>query len=253
VANKALIPCLKVLFQEFDKIAPKRSHASDGDIGDLAHSQTVSDHNLDESGKVPIHDADNIEEIHAIDVDSNLNHPDLDMEKVVQYLISECRKIGGRDNGRLRYIIYNRRIWEAPHWIEKPYHGSSPHTEHGHFSAEYDSSFESDTSSWGLVERFGGNDEMTQDEFNDLLRNALAMVKVTDFADPNKPQRELTLRQFIGYADGRKDVARVEKKVDELNEKLTNLLEALLANVGESIEIQRAHIAGVIEGSKQHE
>src|SRR4051812_16060348 len=148
MASWVLIPCLKSLFTEFDRIAPSRDKASDGSIGDTAHSQTSSDHNPDETGTVPIHDADKVNEVHAIDVDNNLNESDLSMEKVVQFILSRCRT--GRES-RLRYIIYNRRIWSASSdWVQKTYTGPSAHTEHAHFSASYTTSLEASTASWHL-------------------------------------------------------------------------------------------------------
>jgi hypothetical protein len=148
MADWVLIPCLKVLFAEFDRIAPSRDHASDGSIGDLAHQNEVSDHNRDEEGSVPIHDADHINEVHAIDVDNNLRESDLTMEKVVQFLLARCRS--GAEK-RLRYMIYNRRIWSASSgWVQKTYTGASPHTEHGHFSASYETLLEASTASWRL-------------------------------------------------------------------------------------------------------
>jgi len=148
MTNWILIPCLRALFTEFDRIAPSRDHASDGDIGDAAHRQEVSDHNPDETGKVPIHDADHINEVHAIDVDNTLNESDLTMEKVVQFLLGRCRS--GAEK-RLRYIIYNRRIWSASSgWVQKTYTGASPHTEHAHFSASYETNLEASTASWHL-------------------------------------------------------------------------------------------------------
>jgi hypothetical protein len=148
MADWILIPCLKVLFAEFDKIAPSRDHASDGSIGDTVHQDEVSDHNADEVGKVPIHDADHINEVHAIDVDDTLNESDLTMEKVVQFLLARCRS--GAEK-RLRYVIYNRRIWSASSgWVQKTYTGASPHTEHAHFSASYTTSLEASTASWHL-------------------------------------------------------------------------------------------------------
>ncbi|MFI5891755.1 hypothetical protein ACIA5D_16745 [Actinoplanes sp. NPDC051513] len=148
MADWVLIPCLKALFAEFDRIAPSRDHASDGSIGDSAHQSTVSDHNPDETGAVPIHDADHVNEVHAIDVDNNLRESDLTMEKVVQFLLGRCRS--GAEK-RLRYIIYNRRIWSASSdWVQKTYTGASPHTEHAHFSASYTSSLEASTASWHL-------------------------------------------------------------------------------------------------------
>jgi len=148
LASWILIPCLDTLFDEFDLIAPARDKASDGRVGDLAHQQEVSDHNPDETGSVPIHDADKVNEVHAIDVDNNLNESDLTMEKVVQFLLGRCRS--GAEK-RLRYIIYNRRIWSASSgWVQKPYTGASAHTEHAHFSGSYDSSLEASTASWHL-------------------------------------------------------------------------------------------------------
>ncbi|GAA0579603.1 hypothetical protein GCM10010172_75680 [Paractinoplanes ferrugineus] len=148
MASWVLIPCLKSLFAEFDRVAPSRDKASDGSVGDTAHSRTSSDHNPDETGNVPIHDADKVNEVHAIDVDSNLDESDLTMEKVVQFLLGRCRS--GAEK-RLRYIIYNRRIWSASSgWVQKAYTGASPHTEHAHFSASYTSSLEASTASWHL-------------------------------------------------------------------------------------------------------
>lgn len=146
--NKMLIPCLVRLFDEFDLIAPVRDYASDGDIGNAAHMKEVSDHNPDETGKVPIHDADHINEIHAIDVTNKLNESDLTMEKCVQFLLGRCRS--GAEK-RLRYIIYNRRIWSASSgWVQKTYTGASPHTEHAHFSASYETKLEASVASWHL-------------------------------------------------------------------------------------------------------
>jgi hypothetical protein len=148
VTNWVLIDCLKALFAEFNRIAPGRDKASDGSIGDTAHQHEVSDHNPDETGSVPIHDADHVNEVHAIDVDNNLNESDLTMEKVVQFLLGRCRS--GAEK-RLRYIIYNRRIWSASSgWVQKAYTGASAHTEHAHFSASYDSKLEASTASWHL-------------------------------------------------------------------------------------------------------
>ena len=150
-----LIPCLKALFAEFDRIAPNRSRVSDGSIGDSEHSTHLSDHNPDETGKVPIHDADHINEVHAIDVTTELNESDLTMEKCVQHILSYCRRNSSDplNEDRLRYIIYNRRIWKAPNWVEEVYTGTSdPHTGHAHFSAEYITSLESKTTTWHLEE-----------------------------------------------------------------------------------------------------
>lgn len=160
MASWVLIPALKTLFAEFDRIAPKRDKASDGSIGDTAHSQTKSDHNPDSRGLV-----------HAIDVDNNLNESDLTMEKVVQFLLARCRS--GAEK-RLRYIIYNRRIWSASSdWVQKTYTGASPHTEHAHFSASYTTSLEASTASWHLedipVAMTAADKTWVQNQNKDLL------------------------------------------------------------------------------------
>lgn len=148
MADWILVPCLVQLRTEFNRIAPGRDRASDGSVGDAAHQQNVSDHNADEEGRVPIQDADSTNEVHAIDVDADLRTDDLTMEKVVQFLIARCRAGVER---RLRYIIFNRRIWSASSsWVQKAYTGASPHTEHAHFSASYETAREADTSSWHL-------------------------------------------------------------------------------------------------------
>lgn len=150
MASWTLIPCLEQLFAEFNEIAPGRDKASDGRVGDAAHAISSSDHNPDETGSVPIHDADKINEVHAIDVDSGLNTSDLTMEKVVQFLLARCRSGAER---RLRYVIYKRRIWSASSdWVQKSYTGASPHTEHAHFSASYASAREASRASWHLEE-----------------------------------------------------------------------------------------------------
>jgi hypothetical protein len=147
-----LIPCLVQLRAEFNAIAPARAKGADGWIGDAAHQDRVSDHNPDETGAVPIHDADHIDEVHAIDITTDLNESDLTMEKCVQFLLGRCRRDSSdpRNEARLRYIIFNRRIWEAPGWGQQTYTGSDPHTGHAHFSAEYITSLEADTASWHL-------------------------------------------------------------------------------------------------------
>ncbi len=150
MASWVLVPCLVQLRDEFNEIAPGRDRASDGSIGDPAHADRSSDHNPDETGNVPIRDADKVNEVHAIDVDADLRTPGLSMETVVQLLLYRCRLKLER---RLRYIIYRRRIWSAGNdWREQAYDGANPHNEHAHFSASYESAHEASTASWHLQE-----------------------------------------------------------------------------------------------------
>jgi hypothetical protein len=148
MASWILVPCLVQLRAEFNRIAPGRDRTTDGSVGDTAHQSSVSDHNPDETGSVPVKDADSVNEVHAIDVDVDLRTDGLTMEKVVQFLLSRCRS--GAEK-RLRYIIFNRRIWSASSgWVQQSYSGSNPHTAHAHFSASYDTAREASTASWHL-------------------------------------------------------------------------------------------------------
>lgn len=149
MATWILVPSLVALRSDFNELAPTRDKATDGSIGDEAHSQNVSDHNPDETGSVPIEDSDTINEVHAIDVDKTGPWPWAGgMEAAVQHILKRCR--AGQET-RLRYIIYDRRIWSASNgWRQESYSGSNPHTEHAHFSASYVTAREADTSTWHL-------------------------------------------------------------------------------------------------------
>ncbi|GAA3943497.1 hypothetical protein [Actinoplanes auranticolor] len=165
MASWILVPCLVTLRSEFNALAPGRDKASDGSIGDTAHSQSSSDHNPDETGSTPYEDADSINEVHAIDVDKDLRRSGWTMLKAVEIIVVRHRQ--GRDN-RLQNVIYNRRIWSrAWGWTARAYTGANAHTQHAHFSARYTTAQERDTRPWGLLE--AEDDDMatiTQSDFN---------------------------------------------------------------------------------------
>ena len=148
MAAWVLVPCLVRLRTEFNAIAPARDKTSDGTIGDAAHQASQSDHNDDEVGNVPIRDADRQHEGHALDIDVNLRTPGLSMAAVVQFLLRRCPSGPER---RLRYIIFNRRIWSASSgWKQQRYTGANAHDKHAHFSASYETAREASTASWHL-------------------------------------------------------------------------------------------------------
>lgn len=190
-----LVPCLVKLKSEFNAIAPNRDKSSDGSVGDLAHQNSQSDHNPDETGNVPIRDADKVNEVHAIDVDVDLRVPGLSMENVVQFLLTRCRS--GAEK-RLRYIIYNRRIWSASNgWVRKTYTGKNAHDHHAHFSSSYESPREADTSDWGLEEEFMAVD---YDKIRTIVREEVAKAVTTVIdnvptADENGKASLTALRQ----------------------------------------------------------
>jgi hypothetical protein len=190
-----LIASLVALRATFNRAAPRRDKTSDGWIGNAAHAATVSSHNPDESGNVPIHDADRIDEVHAIDVDGDLNATDargrFTMMRAVRQLVVDHR--AGRES-RLRYIIFERTIWSASWgWAAREYTGANPHDHHMHADGSYDSAKERDTRPWniGFVEtdmaltdkfttgRYAG--QTMQDALNDIGTNAALAAGRTDY------------------------------------------------------------------------
>jgi hypothetical protein len=148
MAGWVLVPCGEQLRAEVNALAPNRDKGSDGTIGDTAHQRSTSSHNDDEIGKVPIRDADSKHEVHAWDADRDLREPGLTMEMIVQFLLARCRSGAER---RLRYIIFNYRIWSASNgWKQQAYSGSNPHDHHAHFDFSYETAREADRSSWRL-------------------------------------------------------------------------------------------------------
>jgi hypothetical protein len=200
MASWILVPCLVSLRTEFNRLAPSRDKASDGSIGDAAHAQESSDHNPDETGSTPYEDADNINEVHAIDVDDDLRKAGWTMDKCLEIIIIRHRS--GRDN-RLQNVIYNRRIWSRSWgWTARAYTGANAHTEHAHFSARYTTAQESDTRPWGLLE--AEDDDMatiTQTDFNarmDSWWNARMSPNAADNAS-RRSLRVAAWQQEVGH------------------------------------------------------
>lgn len=145
------VACLVTLRDEFNQLSPKRDKGADGTIGDIAHAKGgVSDHLPDEvtpalRGK----DADNDNEVHALDIDATGPWPKgTDLATYVDYIVDEHRY--GRDN-RLLYVIYRGRIASAAHgWIWRD-RADLGHYDHAHFSALYTSKTEADTRPYGLA------------------------------------------------------------------------------------------------------
>jgi hypothetical protein len=197
MADWVLIPAGRALFAAFDDLAPGRDTASDGAVGDAAHAAETSDHNPDETGSVPIHDADHVNEVHAIDVDDDLRTPGLTMEAVVQFVLGRVRSGAER---RLRYMIYNRRIWEADNgWAQRTYTGASAHTEHAHFSFSYTTSLEANTGSWHL-EEINVPLEISDAQLNDIASRVWAFQLEYPESDAT-PKAKKPAGTYIRYAD----------------------------------------------------
>lgn len=128
---------LQTLLAEINAIAPNRSKASDGSIGDAAHQGRGSDHNPNWSNVVCARDFTH-DPAHGAD-----------MNQLSKQLVA-------RKHNCLKYVIWNRRIatrgngfrWEA-------YYGSNPHNHHMHVSVGRGSDGAStgpydDTTPWGI-------------------------------------------------------------------------------------------------------
>lgn len=158
-----LVPCLVKLRAEFNAVAPRRDKGADGWIGDRSHSQSSSDHNPDETGATPSEDPDNVDEVHALDIDSTGPWPDGKGGEAGGWFDRTILAIAARERaeyqsatvfGRLQNIIWRGRIisrsWGWSEW--RAYTGASQHFDHAHCSARYLARTEADTRPWGVIE-----------------------------------------------------------------------------------------------------
>lgn len=157
MADWHTVPCLLTLRAEFDAVSPGRDRGADGTKGDSNHSSS-SDHTPDEDSDVlRDRDADSSNEVHALDIDSTGPWPggaawfDAKIKAIVARERAEYESTALV--GRLRYVIWNRRIAERSNgWNWRAYTLDDPHTNHAHFSARYESGPEADTRPWGVQE-----------------------------------------------------------------------------------------------------
>lgn len=130
---------LEHMRDQLNALYPKRSKASDGFIGDARHqAESSSDHN-------PWVRDGNMGVVTAFDVTHD-PRSGCDGQKLADALVLS------RD-ARIKYLIWNRRICSsvvAP-WTWRPYHGSSPHTEHVHISVKADKAHYDDNRDWHLA------------------------------------------------------------------------------------------------------
>lgn len=108
---------LMTLLAQIDAAAPKRSKVSDGRIGNAEHALRASDHNPNSRGVVT-----------AMDVTHDPKHG------CNAEIITEGLRLS--QNGRIKYVIWNRRVFSATvkPWKWRAYTGKNPHTVHFHIS-----------------------------------------------------------------------------------------------------------------------
>ena len=105
---------------------PKRDKASDGWIGDRAHSERISDHNPNKAGVV-----------HAIDIDEGLGtYANGRTARRLANQILDYAASGLPGSSRLKYVVYENRIasgtYRKTFWSWR--HGNYGHTAHIHVS-----------------------------------------------------------------------------------------------------------------------
>lgn len=123
---------LQALLSQINAKFPYRDKASDGGIGDAAHSSRVSDHNPDQNGIYHARDYDH-------DPDANgLN------------CVTLKRDLVNSGDPRIKYIIFQRLIW-TPGVGNRAYTGVNAHTQHLHLSVYGDNG-----STWRLPYLTGG-------------------------------------------------------------------------------------------------
>lgn len=137
-----LAPSLGQLRAEVDARWPGRDTASDGWIGDAAH--TYGDHLPDPDTGV----------VRALDIDAS----DIDAMAVVRALIADPRT---------EYVIHAGRIWlRSSGFRARVYTGANPHRTHIHLSLRHTLSAENSTAKW-LPEQ--EDDDMTQEQYKALM------------------------------------------------------------------------------------
>lgn len=201
-----LAPSLSALCREVNARWPDRDLASDGTIGDAAHSARDSDHNPNDRNSVNAWDMDK----DGVDVDTVIKaferHPSS------------------------HYWIWNRQIADRDTgWQKRSYSGDNPHTQHVHFSIRQTLAAEQDTSSWGI----GGDMNDTQDKrlhaTNERIAGTISGKERHSTpwseANPNGTEGNWLVQEII----------RQRNKLEAMDAKLT-ALPALIGGVDESTE-----------------
>ncbi|MDP8928683.1 MAG: hypothetical protein M3O70_08945 [Actinomycetota bacterium] len=133
---------LNVLLDEVNRARPRRDKRSDGSIGDAAHASRSSDHN-------PwVKDSKGVGVVTARDFDE-------DGDEQVGAMV--LRATVGRRDPRVKYVIYEAKIWRSypkpgiPAWTPSAYNGPNAHKSHIHVSVRSDQRLYDSIASWGIA------------------------------------------------------------------------------------------------------
>lgn len=191
------VKSLVKLRAEIDAIAPNRSKASDGWIGDPAHASRRSDHNPEPDGTV---DARDFTHDPANGADMN------DISEQI------------KDDPRVSYIIWNERIYNPSvgrYW--RPYGGSNPHTKHMHVSVL--DALQDDESPWLEEDWFS---MATMEDLKTAIREVLD-------EEPSKRQPRGTrylvklIHNMLSYNAGDQQYPFYSSRIDRIEESLARL------------------------------
>ena len=131
--NWRVAQSLDTLRKQVNAMAPGRSVASDGTIGDAAHSARTSDHNPNDDGVVTAMDITN-DPLHGLD----------------SGVLAEQLRVS--QDPRIKYVISNSRIFSSKEkpWTWRPYTGTNAHTKHVHVSVMGTKALYDDTRPWAI-------------------------------------------------------------------------------------------------------
>jgi hypothetical protein len=199
---------LETLLAQLNTLYPHRSKISDGGIGDAAHATRTSDHNpwyRAETGTGIVTARD-----FTHDPDGGIN-----CNALATWLVNS------RDR-RIKYVIWNRRIWTASSvkWVE--YHGTNPHTNHLHLSVVA-SVLCDDTRLWKLSTATEDDD---MPNLNELLSTKLgkdANTALDAYKDKPGTFGHWLLNQQQDADAARTYGERIDKKLDHVIETLRRM------------------------------
>lgn len=243
-----LTPGMKNLGNQFNARWPGRYGDSDGAWGDYEHTQGKSGHNPDDTSHHNAEwdgDSDTKQEVRAIDVDTTLNDPEINMQMVIDHM----RKLPNLKTV-IRYMIYNRKIYNQPDFQPENYSGASAHTEHAHFSGAYsDASDENKTFDFKFDEL---GDNVTEEQFMDWSEKFNAKTSV-GFAtwQINGIGGAAPSYQVLADTAGRTNIIMSDgKSALSSLASLTQAVADLTAKVDALTEDLEAHFSGLLEGEE---
>lgn len=152
---------LTTLRAEINALAPGRSKASDGTVGDLSHSARASDHNPNRAGVV-----------RAFDITHD-PAGGLDCNVLAVRLASLLGKHPALGSGA--YLIWRGRIISTDRlgagW--RPYTGANPHNKHLHVSVATAAAGYDSTAPWGI----GADMALTNADLVEILKAEFEIVQ----------------------------------------------------------------------------